>query len=85
MMSNQFAKIPRVAVLGGGITGLAAAYRLGELASAHEMPLETSLLESSPRVGGALETIRTDGYIIETGADSVLSEKPWALKLAKRL
>ena len=84
-MSSQFAPIPRVVVLGGGITGLAAAYRLRELAAAHEMPLETVLLESSTRVGGALETVRTDGYVIETGADSILSEKPSALRLVKRL
>jgi protoporphyrinogen/coproporphyrinogen III oxidase len=77
--------IPRVAVLGGGIAGLAAAYRLRELAAAHEIPLETILLESSPQVGGPLETIRTDGYVIETGADSILSEKPAARRLVKRL
>jgi oxygen-dependent protoporphyrinogen oxidase len=84
-MNTQFTKVPRVAVLGGGITGLAAAYRLRELAAAHEIPLETILLESSARVGGALETIRADGYVIETGADSILSEKPPALRLVKRL
>jgi oxygen-dependent protoporphyrinogen oxidase len=84
-MSTQFSKVPRVAVLGGGITGLAAAYRMRELATAHEIPLETVLLESSGRVGGALETIRADGYLMETGADSILSEKPSALRLVKRL
>ncbi len=84
-MSSQFSKIPRVAVLGGGITGLAAAYRLRELAAAHEIPLETILLESGARVGGALETIRSGGFVIETGADSILSEKPSALRLVKRL
>jgi protoporphyrinogen/coproporphyrinogen III oxidase len=82
---TQLSKVPRVAVLGGGITGLAAAYRLRELAAAHEIPLETILLESSDRVGGAIETIREDGYLIETGADSILSEKPTALRLVKRL
>jgi protoporphyrinogen/coproporphyrinogen III oxidase len=84
-MSSPFTTIPRVVVLGGGISGLAAAYRLRELAAAHERPLETILLEASARVGGALETIRSGGYIIETGADSILSEKPAALRLAKRL
>jgi oxygen-dependent protoporphyrinogen oxidase len=84
-MNRLFSKIPRVAVLGGGITGLAAAYRLQELATAHEIPLETTLLESGGRVGGALETIRSDGYVIETGADSILSEKLSARRLVKRL
>lgn len=76
---------PRIAIIGGGITGLAAAHRLRELASAREMPLELMLFEAGTRVGGALETIRRDGFVIETGADSFLSEKPWALKLAERL
>jgi protoporphyrinogen/coproporphyrinogen III oxidase len=74
-----------VAVVGGGITGLAAAYRLRELAAAHEFPLEVSLLERGARYGGALETIRRDGFVIETGADSFLSEKVAAAELARRL
>lgn len=76
---------PRVAIIGGGIAGLSAAYRLHELAAAREMPLEVALFEAGDRLGGPLETIRRDGFIIETGADSILSEKPWALQLAERL
>jgi oxygen-dependent protoporphyrinogen oxidase len=84
-MTNQFAAVPRIAVIGGGVTGLAAAYRLHELAAAHELPVETVVLEGGAHVGGALETIRDGGFVIETGADSILSEKPWALNLARRL
>ncbi|MGO9264926.1 MAG: protoporphyrinogen oxidase [Candidatus Binataceae bacterium] len=76
---------PRIAVVGGGITGLAAAYRLRELAAAQEYPLEVTLLEAGRRLGGALDTIRHADLIVETGADSILSEKPWAIALAKRL
>lgn len=76
---------PRVAIIGGGIAGLSAAYRLHELAAAREMPLEVALFEASDRLGGPLESIRRDGFVIETGADSFLSEKPWALQLAERL
>lgn len=72
-------------MIGGGITGLAAAYRLRELAAAREFPLEVHLLERSARFGGALETIRRDGFVIETGADSFLSEKPACAALAQRL
>jgi protoporphyrinogen/coproporphyrinogen III oxidase len=43
------------------------------------------LLERSARCGGALETLRRDGFVIETGADSFLSEKPAAAELARRL
>jgi len=72
-------------VVGGGITGLAAAYHLRELAAAQEYPLEVTLLEAGRRLGGALDTIRHANLIVETGADSILSEKPWAIALAKRI
>jgi oxygen-dependent protoporphyrinogen oxidase len=77
--------VRRVAVIGGGITGLAAAFRLREIAAAREIPLEVTLFESGTRIGGALDTIRRDGFVIETGADSFLSEKPAAVKLVERL
>ncbi len=56
-----------------------------ELAAAHEHPLDVIVLERGAHPGGALETIRRDGFVIETGADSFLSEKPWAADLARRL
>ena len=76
---------PRIAILGGGISGLSAAFRLLELSAKHEAPLEVTLLERSPRLGGALCTIREQGFIAEAGADSFLTEKPWALDLVRRL
>jgi protoporphyrinogen/coproporphyrinogen III oxidase len=75
----------RVAVIGAGIAGLAAAYRLREIAASRELPLEVMLFERDRALGSACETIRRDGFVIETGADSILSEKPWALDLIKRL
>jgi protoporphyrinogen/coproporphyrinogen III oxidase len=74
-----------VIVIGGGITGLTAAYQLRELAASREMPLEETLLERSEHLGGALESIPREGFIFETGADSFLAEKPEARELAKRL
>jgi oxygen-dependent protoporphyrinogen oxidase len=85
MPTNSNRAIKRVAVIGGGTAGLSSAYRLRELAASREMPLEVTLLERADRVGGALETIRRDGFVIETGADSFLSEKPWAADLARRI
>jgi len=82
---SETPRYPRVVVIGGGITGLAAAWRLREGAASREMPVEVTLLESGERVGGALETIRRDGFVMEAGADSFLSEKPAARKLAERL
>ncbi len=76
---------PRVAIIGGGISGLAAAFKLRELAATGELPLEVMLFERGTSLGRALGTVREGGFVMETGADSFLSEKPWALDLAKRL
>lgn len=71
----------RIAVIGAGISGLAAAHRIAELAP----DTDVAVLEASDRVGGLLRTERRDGFVIEHGPDSILSEKPWALRLAERL
>jgi len=55
----------RVVVIGGGITGLTAAYRLTQAARAHEGPLEVILLEASGRLGGAIATHAQDGLLME--------------------
>ena len=72
-----------LAVIGGGITGLAAAYRLTQAARQH--PLEVRLCEASGRPGGVVRTDQTDGFLLEGGPDSFITEKPWALHLAKEL
>lgn len=71
----------RVVVIGGGISGLAAAHRLTELNPA----LDVTLIEASARLGGTLLTTERDGFILERGPDSFISEKPEAVALAKRL
>ena len=76
----------RVVVIGGGISGLAAAHRLVERSSA-SLPfnLEVLLLERSGRTGGTIRTVRRDRFLLETGPDSFISEKPEALELARRI
>ena len=78
-------RMKRVAIIGAGITGLAAAHRIGELAAERETPVETVILERSERAGGPLRTIRRDGFVMETGADSFLTDKPAAAELARRV
>ncbi len=75
----------RVAVVGGGIAGLAAAHRLVELARDEGRALDLVLLEAADRLGGTIRTERIDGFLLEAGADSFISEKPWALALAERI
>lgn len=76
---------PRIAVIGGGMAGLAAAHRLLELAAERRKAVEVRLFETAARTGGSIATERTDGFVIEAGPDSFLSEKPWALQLCERL
>src|SRR5215510_12392321 len=68
-----------VVIIGGGISGLAAAHRLLELGA------QVTLLEASNRLGGTIQTEYRDGFLLERGPDSFISEKPQAVALAKRL
>lgn len=71
----------RVVVIGGGISGLAAAHRLTELSPTAQV----TLIEASSRLGGTIRTDERDGFLLERGPDSFISEKPEAVALAKRL
>jgi len=75
----------RVVIVGGGISGLAAAHRLMELWAGGGEPFELLLLEASDRLGGTVRTHRRDGFLVEGGPDSFISEKPEALELSARL
>jgi oxygen-dependent protoporphyrinogen oxidase len=71
----------RIIIVGGGITGLAAAHRVHEINPA----IKVTVIEASPRLGGTIQTEHRDGFLLERGPDSFISEKPEALALAKRL
>jgi protoporphyrinogen/coproporphyrinogen III oxidase len=75
----------KLVVVGGGITGLAAAHRAVELARERSTELELTLVEGRDRLGGTIATERAGGFLVEAGPDSFLSEKPWALALCRRL
>ena len=75
----------RVAVIGAGVSGLAAALKLLELKEKHRDAFQVVLYEASGRTGGTIETENRDGFILEKGPDSFISEKPWALDLAGKL
>src|SRR5271165_2671237 len=74
----------RVAIIGGGISGLSAAFYL-EKARAAGADITYTLFESGHRLGGSMYSDRVDGCLVEAGPDSFLTEKPWALALCKEL
>ena len=73
-----------IAIIGGGITGLAAAYALQETARSQGIPLRCTLIEGSPSLGGKILTERVDGFTVEGGPDSFIRQKPWAAQLAQQ-
>src|SRR5687768_14855061 len=77
--------LPHFVIVGGGITGLAAAHRLVELSRERELPLRFTLLEASGRLGGTIATAKRGGFLLELGPDSFIAEKPWALALCRRM
>ncbi len=74
----------RIAIIGGGISGLAAAFALEEKRRAG-VAIDYALFESSQRLGGVLVTDHVDGCLIEAGPDSFLTEKPWASDLCRQV
>src|SRR3954463_412895 len=71
----------RIAVIGGGISGLAATHHLYELAP----KASVILFEASGRLGGVLQTERRDGWLIERSADMFTTREPWAMDLCRRI
>lgn len=76
---------PRAVVVGGGICGLTAAWRLHEAAAAAGLALEVRVVEASSRPGGKVVTEHLDGFVVEGGPDSFLSAKPRAAALVRDL
>jgi protoporphyrinogen/coproporphyrinogen III oxidase len=74
----------RVAIVGGGVAGLAAAYELARQAS-DGAALQVVLFEASTRLGGIIETVHEGEFVIECGPDAWVTEKPWARELAEEL
>ncbi len=70
----------RVAVVGAGMAGMVAAYELSK-----RPDLDPVLLEASGRLGGTVETMHADGFTVETGPDSWVSDKSAARELAEAL
>ncbi|CAG9622960.1 protoporphyrinogen oxidase [Sutcliffiella rhizosphaerae] len=75
----------RVVIIGGGITGLSAAYYLQKESKEKNVNIEITLIEASNRLGGKIQTIRKNGFTIERGPDSFLARKQSAGRLVKEV
>jgi len=68
-----------VVIVGGGISGLSAAYYLAKAG------IPSTIVERRSRLGGVIQTERIDNCVIEAGPDSFLAAKPWAMDLIREL
>ncbi len=84
-MTERVAAGDRVVIVGGGLTGLSAAHRIAERAKAERRAIEIVVMEAKNRVGGAIWTDRRDGFTLEGGADSFITNKPQGVELCKAL
>lgn len=73
----------KVAIIGGGIAGLTAAFYLQKIVYENKLPIEIKLIEASHRLGGKMQTVVRDGFTIERGPDSFLARKTSIVRLAK--
>jgi len=74
----------RVAIVGAGIGGLAAAHRLKVLVEESGREIEIVVLEASGRAGGVLGTEIIEGVSVERGPDTLVTHKPAGIALVKR-
>ncbi|MDF2903209.1 MAG: protoporphyrinogen oxidase [Bacillus sp. (in: firmicutes)] len=81
----MFEEKQKVVIIGGGITGLSTAYYLQKHAADHNLPFEVKLIEATHRLGGKIQTVVKDGYVIERGPDSILERKKSVSRLAKEV
>jgi len=78
---NQF----RVVIIGAGVSGLAAAMRLGELAQKNNTALELNILDEGKNPGGTVSTVVENDFLLEEGPDCFLTEKPAGMAMVKQL
>jgi oxygen-dependent protoporphyrinogen oxidase len=75
----------QVVIIGGGISGLSAAYFLEQFSEQEGLDLSIHLMESRDRLGGVIQTERWGDFLLEAGPDSFLSQKPAAVELCREL
>lgn len=74
-----------IIIIGGGLTGLSAAFYIRKFYREKGIPVQISVLEKGKSMGGKIETLHRDGFVIEKGPDSFLARKTAMIDLAKEL
>jgi protoporphyrinogen/coproporphyrinogen III oxidase len=82
---SEAPEVRRVAIVGGGITGLAAALAVVKRAQDRAQAVAVTVLERSDRFGGNLRTEKAGGFVLDAGPDSWVANKPQATALARDL
>ncbi|MCM2374097.1 protoporphyrinogen oxidase [Aporhodopirellula aestuarii] len=82
--------VPRIAIIGGGLSGLAVATHLRLLSAAEAAPVAITVFEASDRIGGVIHTERIvtesgEEFIVDHGADMFAMQPPAAIELCRRL
>ncbi len=84
-MSPSSDKVPHIAVIGGGVAGLATAYLIREQGRARGCHADVTVLEARDVIGGSTRTDHADGFTYEWGPNGFLDNEPATLELAERL
>lgn len=75
----------KAVIIGGGITGLSAAYFLQKKARESGQDVSITIVEASERLGGKIRTVHDGAFTMETGADSIVTRKSNAAELIEEL
>lgn len=79
------AQTQKIAIIGGGISGLSLAYRLEHIFKENNRLCEIHLFEKKSVLGGTIQTESRDGFILEKGPDGFIQQKTTVYELAKEL
>jgi oxygen-dependent protoporphyrinogen oxidase len=77
--------IDRIVIIGGGISGLSSAFYLQREAQRQNRQIKVTIVEGAPALGGKINTLKRDGFVIEKGPDSFLARKQPIIDLAEEL
>ncbi|MGO4107174.1 protoporphyrinogen oxidase [Paenibacillus sp. YAF4_2] len=82
---RRIGMIDRIVVIGGGISGLSSAFYLQREAERQGKKVQITIVDGAPVLGGKINTLQRDGFVIERGPDSFLSRKLPIIELAREL